>query len=217
MIQDIFLRWIVTVLLVLHAAACLFVIATGRRMWILVVGHLLHFIMSLAMVVMVWPWGRTLPTAPPMVFFLLAALWFLAVGFIGVGQRVVNGYHALMMLAMAWMYAVMNGTLLFSEGGVAHSGHDRASLHMAMPGGMNVSHMDVSGMDTGSSSGGYPAWIGAINWFCAIGFAIAGYLTLYRYFAVRKAKAAQPSHDCLGVARHTLMAAGMAIMFGVML
>jgi hypothetical protein len=216
MIQDIFLRWIVTALLVLHAAECLFVIAIGRRMWMHVVGHMLHFIMSLAMVVMAWPWGATLPTAPPMVFFLLAALWFLAVGFSGVGHRVVNGYHALKMLAMAWMYAVMNGTLLSGEGGAAHSGHDMASPHTTMR-GTNMSHMDVSGMDTGSLSGGYPAWIGAINWVCTIGFAIAGYSALYRYFAARKAKATQPSRDCLGVARHTMMAAGMAIMFGVML
>jgi hypothetical protein len=80
------------------------------------------------------------------------------------------------MLAMAWMYAVMNGALLAS-----------------------------------------PVWIGAINWVCTIGFAIAGYSTLYRYFAVRKAKPTPPSRYCLGVARHTMMAAGMAIMFGVML
>jgi hypothetical protein len=176
MIHDIFLRWIVTALLALYAGECLFVIATRRRMWIHVVGYLLHFIMSLAMVVMAWPWGATLPAAPPMVFFLLAALWFLAVGFAGVGHRVVSGYHALMMLAMAWMYAVMNGALFAS-----------------------------------------PAWIGAINWSCTIGFAIAGYLMLYRYFAVRKAKPTRPSRYCLGIMRHTMMAAGMAIMFGVML
>lgn len=45
-------------------------------------------------------------------FFLLAALWFVvATTFVSektVAKRAEYGYHALMMLAMAWMYAVMN-------------------------------------------------------------------------------------------------------------
>lgn len=211
MIQDIFLRWIVTALFVLSAAECLFAIATGPRTWTHVVRDLLHLIMSVAMVAMAWPWGATLPTTGPMVFFLLAAVWFVAVGFTGVGHRVVNGYHALMMLAMAWMYAVMNGNLLPGQGGTAHGAHDMKSPHTSMPG------MDMSGMDASSSGGGYPAWIAAINWLCTIGFAIAALWWLYRCFAVRKAEPTQPWHRFLGAARQAMMAAGMAIMFGVML
>jgi hypothetical protein len=216
MIQDIFLRWIVTALFVLSAAECLFAIATGHRTLTHVVGHLLHFIMSIAMVVMAWPWGATLPTTGPMVFFLLAAVWFVAVGFTGVGHRVVNGYHALMTFAMAWIYAMTNGNLLPGQGGAAHGADGVTSPHRSMP-GMDMSGMDMSGMDTSSSGGGYPAWIDAINWLCTIGFAIAALWWLYRYFALRKAEPTQLWHRFLGAARQAMMAAGMAIMFGVML
>ncbi|MGO8966754.1 DUF5134 domain-containing protein [Mycobacterium sp.] len=211
MIQDIFLRWIVTALFVLSAAECLFAIATGPRTWTRVVGPLLHFIMSVAMVVMAWPWGATLPTTGPLVFFLLAALWFVAAGVTGVGHRVVNGYHALMMLAMSWMYAVMNGNLLPGQGGDAHDACGTTSPHTSMPG------MDMSGMDTSTSGGGYPAWIDPINWLCTIGFAIAALWWLYRYLALRKAEPTQPWHCFLGSVRQAMMAAGMAIMFAVML
>jgi hypothetical protein len=217
MIHDIFLRWIVTALFVLSAAECVFAIATGRRTWIHVVSPVLHFVMSVAMVVMAWPWGAKLPTTGPMVFFLLAAVWFAAVGFTGVGHRAVNGYHALMMLAMAWMYAVMNGNLLPGQCGTAHGAHDMKSPHTTMP-GMDMPDMNMPGMDmsgNGSSSGGgYPAWIDAINWVCTIGFAIAALWWLYRFFALRKAG---PTPRLLWLARQTMMAAGMAIMFGVML
>src|ERR1700747_3036493 len=129
MIQDVFLRWIVTALFVLSAAECVFAIATGRLTWTQIVSRLLHLIMSVAMVAMAWPRGAALPTTGPMVFFLLAAVWFVAVGLTGVGHLILNGYHALMMLAMAWMYAVMNGNLLPGQRGAAHGAHDMTSPH----------------------------------------------------------------------------------------
>jgi Domain of unknown function (DUF5134) len=210
MIQDVFGRWIVTALFAASAAECLFAIATGRRTWTQDVGHLLHFIMAVAMVVMAWPGGATLPTTGPMVFFLLATVWFVALGFTGVGHRIVNGYHALMMSAMAWMYAVMNGNLLPGQRGAAHGARDMPPPHSSMP------DMDMSGMDASAADGGYPAWIDAIDWFCAIGFAIAALWWLYRYIALRKAAPTQPWHRFHGAARQAMMAAGMAIAFAVM-
>lgn len=210
MIQDIFLRWIVTALFVLSAAECLFAIATGRRTWTHVVGILLQFVMSIAMLVMAWPWGATLPTIGPLVFFLLAAVWFVTVGFTDAGHRVVNGYHALKMLAMSWMYAVMNGTLL-GVGGAAHGTHGMTWPHTSMPG------KDMPDIDTSSSGGGCSAWIDAIDWLGTIGFAIAALWWLYRYSALRKAEPTQPRHRFLAAPRQAMMAAGMAIMFGVLL
>ena len=215
MVQDIFLRWIVTALFVLSAAECLFEIAfetaNGRRTGTRVVGILLHFIMSVAMVVMAWPWGATLPTTGPLVFFLLAAVWFVAAGVIDADHRVVDAYHALMMSAMSWMYAVMNGDLLPGRVGTVHGMPDTNMPGMDMPG------MDMAGTDASSSGGGYPAWMGAVNWICTIGFAIAALWWVYRYFALRKAAPTEPWHRFLGAARQALMAAGMAIMFGVLL
>jgi Domain of unknown function (DUF5134) len=216
MIQDVFLRWIVTALFVLSAAECVFAIATGRLTWTQIVSRLLHFIMSVAMVAMAWPWGAALPTTGPMVFFLLAAVWFVAVGLAGVGHRILNGYHALMMLAMAWMYAVMNGRLLPGQGGTAHGAHNVTSPATGMP-DMDMPGMDMPDMATSSSGGGYPVWIGAIIWADTIGFAIAALWWLYRFFALRNAASKQPSYRFLWIARQAMMAAGMAIMFGVIL
>jgi hypothetical protein len=210
MIQDIFLRWIVTALFVLSAAECVFAIATGRRTWTLVVGRLLQFVMSVAMAVMAWPLGATLPTIGPLVFFLLAAVWFVAVGFTDDDHRVVNGYHGLKMLAMSWMYAVMNGNLLPGQGSTTCNEHNVMSQHTNMPG------MDMSGVDDSSSGGGYPAWIDTVNWIWAIGFAIAALWWLYWYFAQQKTKPTKQWHRLLGAARQTMMAAGMAITIGVM-
>jgi Domain of unknown function (DUF5134) len=215
-IQDIFLRWIVTALFVLSAAECVFAIATARLTWTQIVSRLLHFIMSVAMVAMAWPWGGALPTTGPMVFFLLAAVWFVAVGLAGVGHRILNGYHALMMLAMAWMYAVMNGRLLPGQGGTAHGAHNVTSPATGMP-DMDMPGKDMPDMATSSSGGGYPVWIGAIIWADTIGFAIATLWWLYRFFALRNAASKQPSYRFLWIARQAMMAAGMAIMFGVIL
>ncbi len=175
------------------------------------VGQVLHLVMAVAMGVMAWPWGARLPTLGPMVFFLLAAVWFGAVGVsnAGAGHRVVNFYHTLMMLAMAWMYAVMSGGPLPGGRGATHHhpGPDTGSMPgMDMPAG----GMDISGS-------GSPAWVSVLNWFWTIGFALAALCWLYRYFAERQGRAADPTHNQFGIAGQTLMAVGMAIMFAVML
>lgn len=203
MIHDLALRWVVTMLFGLSAAECLWSIA-GHRRWTGVVGHVLHVVMAVAMAVMAWPKGAELPTTGPMVFFLLAAAWFAVISLTraGAGHRVVNTYHILMMLAMAWMYAVMNGHLLPGQSSEHHS--------TTMPG------MNMPGTD-GSTGDGYPAWINALNWVCTIGFAVAAAFWIYRYFAVRKRNSTEYTSRHLGVICQAMMAAGMAIMFGVML
>jgi len=218
-IQDLTLRWVVTLLFVLSAVECVFAIATGHRRWPSVVSYLLHAIMAVAMAVMAWPWGAGLPTVGPMVFFLLATAWFAALTGSGAaaGHRIVTGYHALMMLAMAWMYAVMNGRLLpgQSSGSAETSSSGHHAGHTGMPG------MDMSGTeltDTAAASGAaYPAWIAALNWVCTIGFAIAAVFWLYRFLAERLSRSSGDTVHHLGLLSQAMMAAGMAIMFGVML
>jgi Domain of unknown function (DUF5134) len=85
-----------------------FAMVTQRRAWASAVGNGLHFVMAIAMAVMVWPWGAQSPTTGPTVFFLLATAWFVTMIIVAAqttAQRAACGYHALMMLAMAWMYA----------------------------------------------------------------------------------------------------------------
>jgi hypothetical protein len=219
-IGDLALRWFVTILFVLAAAECLYALVAGSRRPAAVVGQLLHIVMAVAMAVMAWPWGAALPTVAPMVFFLLATVWFIGVtaSSLGAGHRIAGSYHALMMLAMAWMYAVMNGRLLPGQASyVADSAP--SSSGPAGHAGMNMPGMDMSGASAAtadSSGGGYPAYIATLNWVCTIGFAVAAVYWLYRYLAVRMDRTPGTGVP-LGCLCQSMMAAGMAIMFGVML
>lgn len=219
MIQDLTLRWIVTLLFVLSAAECVFAIAVGHRRWPSVISYSLHAIMAVAMAVMAWPRGAALPTIPPMVFFALATVWFIVIAATaaGSGHRIATIYHALMMLAMAWMYAVMNGRLLpaGSAPSAAAGGHHGG--HASMP-GMDMG--DMPGMDMGDSTAaatGHPGWIAALNWLCTIGFAVAAVVWLIRYLAARQSRSDGDVVHQLGLLSQAMMAIGMAVMFGVML
>lgn len=223
MIADLTLRWVVTLLFVIAAAECLSTLVVGDRRPATVVSQLLHVVMAVAMAVMAWPWGAALPTVAPMVFFLLATLWFVAVtpSSICAGHRIAGVYHALMMLAMAWMYAVMNGRLLPGQAShtadVAPAGPSAGASghagHASMPG------MDMGGTDAAATdhSVGYPPYIATLNWVCTIGFALAAVFWLYRYLAVRMEREPVEAARPLGILCQSMMAAGMAIMFGVML
>lgn len=212
MIQDLVLRWIVTALFALSAVECFVASCTGHRRWISVVGNILHVVMALAMLVMAWPSGAALPTVPPLVFFLMATAWFtgIAVGPAAAGHRVAYLYHAAMMLAMVWMYAVMNGTIL--------SGHSAADNSPApsMPAGHGHHQMPGMTMPGDAVSGASSAtawWIDGLNWLCAIGFAFATLYWIARSVGVRR----EPIQTRIGVLCQATMAAGMAIMFAVML
>lgn len=205
MIEDLLLRWAVTALFVISAAECAYAMFHCRRSWPQLVSHALHFAMAVAMAVMAWPSGAALPTVAPMVFFLLAAGWFAARTLIADGHRVVNAYHTAMMVAMAWMYAVMGGTLLPrpADGGGAGMGH----------GGHHGGH-SMAGADTSAASA--PPFIDGLNWLWTVGFAVAAIWWLYLYFSRRRAEPTLPASRFFGTACQALMAAGMSIMFAVM-
>lgn len=220
MIEDLALRWTVTVLFVITAVECTVAAYGVRRNWTSAVGNAIHVLMAVAMTVMAWPEGAELPTTPPMVFFLLAAVWFLVMFAVGAGRRLGNLYHVAMMLAMAWMYAWMNGAL-FSEQASDTAPHDMPRHGSHLPGldhqGMNLPHRD-DGMDvmTGMSdpSAAYPAWIEAVNWLCAIGFAIATAYWFYRYLTHR-ADSTTDVVSRLGLLCQAMMAGGVATVFGL--
>jgi|SRR5208283_3871552 len=205
MIHHLALRWLVIGLFVLSAAVFGLVIVTKRRPWTSVVSHALHVVMAVAMVVMAWPWSAQLPTTGPAVFFLLAAVWFVTLAVVEARTtplRALNGYHALMMLATAWMYAIMNGHLL-----PVRSSSQQPD--MSMP-GMDMPGMDMAPMNTPISSGS-PLWFSAVNWIGTVGFAVAAVFWTYRYFTERQHEAIRSkSLDNLSQAT---MAAGMTILF----
>lgn len=211
MIEDLLLRWVVTALFVVTAVLFAAASAANRRAPTYVVSGALHIVMAVAMVVMAWPQGAALPTTPPMLFFLLAALWYVIMTFAQPGHRVANAYHAAMMLAMAWMYAVMSGALLpaptdGSGGGGGHGGHHHGGH--SMPGG---------DMAAAAPSDTTPPFVTGLNWVCTVGFAVAAAVWLYVYFVRRRAEPESPATRFFGITGQVLMATGMAIMFGVML
>lgn len=200
MIHDPMLRWTVTGLFALSAAECALAIATGRRSWALILNRGLHFVMAVAMVAMAW-WR--LPTTGPAVFFLLAALGFVTMAVFAVrttAQRGLYGYHGLMMLATAWMFAIMNGHLLPIG--------SNTQPDMSTPG------VDMSAMNMPAASR-TPIWFSAVNWFGAVGFAVAAVYWGYRCVVERRHEAARLTS--LGSVAQTMMAAGMTIFFVAML
>lgn len=212
MIADLALRWVVTMLFALSAAECTYALVRSRGRLTDAVSQVFHLTMAVAMLVMAWPRGAELPTVAPMFFFVAAAVWFVA-GILRAGttqSRLDDSYHAAMMLAMAWMYAAMNGNVLARPTEtMADGGHDMHAMHTTghHAGGtaMAMEPMSVQ-----------PLWIPAINWLLTIGFVIAAAVWLYRYFAARQQSETSPfSH--FGTLCRAMMAAGMAIMFGVML
>lgn len=224
MIQDIALRWVVTLLFVFSAGVCVQAIAANRHSGANVVSHSLHAIMAIAMAVMAWPRGAELPPQAPMIFFAAAAVWFAVATLRTADHRGANVYHTLMMSAMAWMYAAMGGLPLQNAG-------QSDSTPMASMPGMDMPGMP--GMDTSSGSAGHaghaghsgagqagtePAnWVGLLNWVCAIGFGAAAAYWLYRLITARLQPSPDDSHQTVGILCQLAMAAGMAIMFAVML
>lgn len=232
MINDIILRWVTTLLFAFAAAQCVYLIAAKRMGWQAYIGHGLHLVMSVAMALMAWPFSMEWPTVGPMIFFIVAAVWFLAtIAIPATGSdpdecgcvpptsssfgRAAALYHATMMGAMAWMYAVMNGGLL--------PGHDSVNASGALAMGespMLLAHghdSEMPGMDMDMTHGAQPAYVTPVNWILALGFAIATAVWLYLYLQQRRKPGAP--RDALSFAGdlcQVFMAAGMSIMFFVM-
>lgn len=114
-----------------------------------------------------------------------------------------------MMLAMAWMYAAMGGLPL-----------PRSSEAMSMPmadgAGGHAGHAGHGGHAVAMSSGGESAsWVTTLNWVCAAGFAAASAFWFYRLITARLSN--DGKDHTVGILCQLAMAAGMAIMFAVML
>jgi hypothetical protein len=202
MIDDIVLRWVITGLSALSAAAWGFAVVSRHRSWTEVVRCGLHFVMAIAMAMMVWPWGAQVPATGPAVFFFLAALWFVTLALVPaetVPLRTVYGYHALMMLAMVWMYAFIHGLLLPTQ----------SSTHLHM-------HMDMADRDVPTSAGP-PSWIAAINWFWFVGFLFAAAFWTSGFGVKRTDGSTYGWWRSVITPAQATMAAAMSIMFGATL
>jgi hypothetical protein len=208
-IGDLVLPLTVTVLFGVSLAGHVYFLVAQRSQWLGAVESLLHVVMCAAMILMAWPVGMELPTPGPIVFFLAAAAWFVLVAahiFSDTAARLTNCYHATMMAAVAWLYAVMGGGLPGQPG--------RSPDHaMSRSPGMQMPDMDLSVPKTAE-----PGWITTLNWIATVGYACAAMYWLYRYFAQRKTNPGPHSAYLAGLGPpcQAFMASGMAIMFGTM-
>lgn len=224
MIQDVTLRWVVTLLFVFSAGVYVQAIVANRHSGANVIGDFLHAIMAVAMAVMAWPRGAELPTRAPMVFFAVAAIWFAVIAVRDSSRRWGSSYHALMLLAMAWMYAAMGGLALrrTTMSGMDMSGADGSPTDAGHAGhGGHAGHAGHGGhaghSAAGASASATPEWVGVLNWVCTVGFAIATVFWIYRYIAARLGGSTHSPGQQFGILSQATMAAGMAIMFAVML
>jgi len=217
-IDNLGLRWIVTLLFALSIAGLVHLCVTARHRWTGLVGHLLHIVMSAAMLVMAWPAGARLPTVGPMVFFLLAAVWF--AGMVSLAEtragQVVNVYHVLMMSAMAWMYAVMNGGILPGQSPAGAGGRGGSAPNMFMP-DMTMPGMNMPAANKAPTTPGYPAWITVLDWISTIGFTLGAAVWLCLSVAARRKRDDRRTATFVAAVCQAMMAAGMAIIFAVML
>jgi Domain of unknown function (DUF5134) len=218
---DVALRWIVTVVFGASIATYVYILIAQHRRWTNTVNHLLHLAMSAAMILMAWGVGMSLPTVGPMIFFLLAGIWFArAAGRMSTvtGDRLTNGYYAVMMAAMAWMYAVMAGGLPGQNG---HSPDHGLSGSLAM----NTSGMDMS--TSGVQMSPYemsrtlpgPGWITTVNSIVALVFGAMALYWPWRHFAKQRTN---PVSYATRLARleplcQALTAGGTALMFSALL
>ncbi|ACC39890.1 hypothetical protein MSS4_03729 [Mycobacterium marinum] len=203
MIHDLMLRWVVTGLFALSAAECVAAIATTRRPWTLVVHHGLHLVMAVAMAVMAWPRGAQLQPTGPAVFFLLAAVWFVAMAIVASATTAGRGvyvYHALMMLASSWMYAIMSDHLLPLLSSTQHAPATTTSIPT----------MDEAAMNMPATSAS-PIWFSTVNWFGAVGLAAAAVFWACLYLIGQPHEGTRSRS--LGNLGQATMAAGMAILF----
>ncbi|MBU3749894.1 MAG: DUF5134 domain-containing protein [Mycobacterium sp.] len=217
MIQDAGLRWLVTLLFVFSAAVCVRGSVAGRHAPVTLISHLLHAVMAVAMAVMAagvtGPRGADLPTRAPMIFFAAAALWFAVLIATGGAHRLANGYHTIMMTAMAWMYAVMGALPLPRATAQSTVGSAMEMTSTAAGHGGHGGHASHSAGHAGAEA---TSWVGVLNLLCALGFTAAATFWFYRFVTSRLQGEPESAGRTLGILCQLAMAAGMAVMFAVL-
>lgn len=179
MIGEPALRWTVTVLFGVSVAMYAYLAVAQHDRWTSRLTHLLHLTMSVAMVLMVWRVGLDLPAIGPTLFFLLAGVWFVGIAVWASSasrQRLKTCYYAVMMAAMAWMYALMSGAV---SGVSTHRHSQPDSEVMDMPGMKLPSH------DMAPATVGFP-WVSAANWIGVAAFAAVALYWSYRFVGERR-------------------------------
>ncbi|MET9919950.1 DUF5134 domain-containing protein [Streptomyces sp. NPDC006435] len=222
------LRWILTLLFCALAAHGLWRALTARsRPWTARLAHALHAVMALAMFAMAWSWGMDLPGTPQVVFFSVAAAWFVAAALAlpnGPGSRaraLVDALpHTVMTGAMAWMVAAMSSAMSMGATGGGHA-HDMPGMDMSAPGATATMTLDGTADRWSAALLALLLLVFAL-WWLARGFdtgRLAPRTTNGTASGGAGPSGTNPSsavHAAWDLGCHGLMALGMAVMFVVM-
>lgn len=183
----------------------------------------LHVLMSVAVIVMFWPWGERFPAIAQITVFTAAAAWFAGQALFGgdaLRARCANWYHAATMAAVAWIAVVMSAPATAVTVAAATAGGGSMSADM---GGMDMGGMDMgspapSASGTGITGGPGTAsamavgWAGPVCLVLAAGFfAIAAW---YAFAALRPLADPGTRHPPGTLSRDTasaLIAVGLAV------
>ncbi|WEG08654.1 DUF5134 domain-containing protein [Microbacterium horticulturae] len=189
MVSDPTLAWALTVYFTATGVCSVAGLISSRRA-VDRGSYLAHLLMSVSMAIMPWTWSMAVPTVLQVVVFTLAALWFVALmvfpahGGAGSGHHgpLALGYHAAMMISMAWMSALMTITM---PGGTADHSHEAGEMPgMAMP-GMAMPNMTTP---VAGTAGQQPVWAVVITF----GF-VAMFLAATVCFLVTLVRGAGPT------------------------
>lgn len=212
--MDNALRWMVTTLFGVGFARYGYLLVAQHRCRTSAVSHLLHLAMSVAMILTAWGLGTKPPTITAMICFLVAGAWFVRLAHRAPrasGDRLTNYYdHAVMMAAMAWMYASMKGSLPGQSG---HStGHALTTPSITDGLSMPTSAHDMSRPEP------EPGWVTAVNWITTLGFAVVAFSSAYRLMAQRRTNPIPPIAQLnrAQMLTQAFTAAGTALMFADM-
>lgn len=212
---DPVMSWTLTVVFALTAAYCVLRVIAGRS-WIDRIHNGAHAAMSVVMLAMPWEWYTGIPTALQIVFFAVAASWYICLALFRTRARMADDtghhqhrwflwYHAAMMAAMVWMAVAM----------------------MPMPPShQRVAEMSSTKMPSGDDSGmqmmtGMQPWGLAVSWGAGIFFAISGTGLLIWFVAQARrmmtGRGSVPSIGLADTASYVVMAAGMALAFLILM
>jgi hypothetical protein len=144
MVNSMFVSWILTI--AFAATGMWFLLGRARRTGsapptaVDRISDLIHVLVSVVMIVMIWPWGARVPVWPQAVAFVLAACWFLA-PVVSARFRPTpqpqglrwspHVHHATMAIALVWMILTMPGAASMDPGMPGPGGDDAMSSAMA--------------------------------------------------------------------------------------
>lgn len=216
LVEDVLLRWVVTVLFGLGAIDSITALIRRRGDRHYEIAHSLFLVMAVAMIVMAWPIGLRLPGVPPLVFFAGATVVLAVIAARTLMARRFYVYASLTMGSMVWMYAVMSRHSLASSGADGPS----ASHHL----GADDAVAEMASMHGATSS---PGWMSPLNLLIVLAFLVATLVCTGKFVAamwaaprIRRSQAVSFTRRWqreIGWLCHGCMAAAMGIMFATLL